>query len=634
MGLLTILLVMPLVAAVFVMCLPEQFGKAIKGLSIALTGVIFLVSLALLGIFETGTYHFQLVEQAAWIPQIGASYKVGVDGISFWMVLLTTMLTFLASIFSVYIKERIKSYFIMILLLETAMLGVFLSLDLLLFYTFFEFSLIPMALMIAIWGGENRRKAALKFFVYTFAASIFMLVAMIWMRNLNGEASGVYTFDIVALQQNVANGSLWANAMQVQPILFWAFAIAFMVKTPMFPFHTWLPHAHTEAPTAGSIILAGVLLKMGTYGVLRFLMPLFPEALQQSIPILMLLSVIGIIYGAIVAAMQDDVKKLVAYSSVAHMGFVMLGLLSLNHNGVMGGAYQQINHGISTGALFLLIGLIYERIHTRKFSDMGGLKAQMPIFAALFLIVMLSSVGLPGTNGFIGEFLAMMGAFQSGFSGQFGLSPIFPILAGTGVILAAVYLLWMFQKVFYGPITNPMLKRLKDLKEWEVGLVGVFIVFIFWGGLYPNTFLKPMERSINAARMMTVMPVGQRPVWADPTLDISANGDLVRVARPYDGQEFNDLDIVETVAPANFAFEAGVAPLPAVSNEHGGGEGHENDSHNTEGAATPAPQHDGEDHLMTPESTGDESSSMPESSNASAPETASESEIRPLEDHS
>jgi NADH-quinone oxidoreductase subunit M len=565
MGLLTILLVMPLLSAVFVMCLPEQFGKTIKGVSIALTGLIFLVSLGLVGIFENGTYHFQLVEQASWIPQIGASYKVGVDGISFWMVLLTTLLTFLSTIFSVYIKERIKAYFVMILLLETAMLGVFLSLDLLLFYTFFEFSLIPMALMIAIWGGENRRAAALKFFVYTFAASIFMLVAMIWMRNLNGAASGEFTFDIVAIQRNVANGTFWATAMQLQPVLFWAFAIAFMVKTPMFPFHTWLPHAHTEAPTAGSIILAGVLLKMGTYGVLRFLMPLFPEALQQSIPILMTLSVAGIIYGAVVAAMQDDVKKLVAYSSVAHMGFVMLGLLSLSHTGIMGGAYQQINHGVSTGALFLLIGLIYERIHTRKFSDMGGLKAQMPIFAAMFLIVMLSSVGLPGLNGFVGEFLALMGAFQTGFAGQFGLSPIFPILAGTGVILAAVYLLWMFQKVFYGPITNPMLKRLKDLKEWEIGLVGVFVILIFWGGLYPNTFLKPMERSLNAARMMAVMPEGRRPVWADPTLDISSSGDLVRVARPYDGGEFSDLEIIETVTPANFAFETKLEPGPEVA---------------------------------------------------------------------
>lgn len=565
MGLLTILLVLPLLAAGFVMCLPEQFGKAIKGISIGLTGLIFVISLGLISVFENGTYHFQLVEQAQWIPQIGASYKIGVDGISFWMVLLTTLLTFLSSIFSVYVKERVKSYFVMILLLEASMLGVFLSLDLLLFYTFFEFSLIPMALMIAIWGGANRRAAALKFFVYTFAASIFMLVAMIWMRNINGGVTGNFTFDIVEIQRNVANGTFWAASMQIQPVLFWAFAIAFMVKTPMFPFHTWLPHAHTEAPTAGSIILAGVLLKMGTYGVLRFLMPLFPEALQQGIPILMTLAVIGIIYGAVVAAMQDDVKKLVAYSSVSHMGFVMLGLLSLQHTGVMGGAYQQINHGISTGALFLLIGLIYERIHTRKFSDMGGLKAQMPVFAALFLIVMLSSVGLPGTNGFIGEFLAMMGAFQTGFAGQFGLSPIFPILAGTGVILAAVYLLWMFQKVFYGPITNPMLKRLKDLKEWEVGLVGVFIVFIFWGGLYPNTFLKPMERSLNAARMMAVMPEGRRPVWADPTLDISPAGDLVRVARPYDGGEFSDLEVIDVVTPANFAFEQKLAPAPEVA---------------------------------------------------------------------
>ena len=567
MGLLSTLLALPIIGALLLLSMPEKFDKAIKGFAIFFTGAIFAVSLGLLGQFEAGTYHFQLMEQMTWAPQIGASFKLGVDGISFWMILLTTLLTFLSCIFSTYVNTRIKAYFTMILLLEAAMLGVFLSLDLLLFYVFFEFSLIPMGIMIAVWGGENRKYAALKFFVYTFAASIFMLIGIIMMARLNQQAGGAFTFDLIEIQSNVANGSLWANAMQMQPLLFWAFALAFMVKTPMFPFHTWLPHAHTEAPTAGSIILAGVLLKMGTYGVLRFLLPLFPEALQQNIPILMTLSVIGIIYGAIVAAMQDDVKKLVAYSSVSHMGFVMLGILSLHHTGVMGGAYQQINHGISTGALFLLIGLIYERIHTRKFADMGGLKAQMPVFAALFLIVMLSSVGLPGTNGFIGEFLAMMGAFQTGFAGQFGLSPIYPILAGTGVILAAVYLLWMFQKVFYGEITNPNLKRLKDLKPWEVGLVGVFIIFIFWGGLYPNTFLKPMERATNATRMMAVNPVGARPAWADPELEISDEGDLVRISNRTMPAAFDSNAVNSLVARSNFSFNEPLGGFPSPLKE-------------------------------------------------------------------
>ncbi|MES1227868.1 MAG: NADH-quinone oxidoreductase subunit M, partial [Armatimonadota bacterium] len=309
--------------------------------------------------------------------------------------------------------------------------------------------------------------------------------------------------------------------------------------------HTWLADAHTEAPTAGSVLLAGVLLKMGTFGFLRFILPLFPDVVSgkllvlprlgpipatNAVQVMMTLAVIGIIYGAIVAAVQPDLKKLVAYSSVAHMGFVVYGIFSLNHTGIMGGAYQQLNHGISTGALFLLIGLLYERIHTRLFKDMGGLKKQMPIFAALFLLVMLSSVGLPGLNGFVGEFMAMLGGFQSSYAGQFGLGPLFPIISGIGVILAAVYLLWMFQKVFYGEVTNDVVSRLKDLKPWEIGLVGVFIVFIFWGGIVPNTFLRPMEASITAARQMALNPAGVRPSWSDLTMEVDGEGTLVRVA--------------------------------------------------------------------------------------------------------
>jgi len=330
----------------------------------------------------------------------------------------------------------------------------------------------------------------------------------------------------------------------------------------MFPFHTWLPDAHTEAPTAGSIILAGVLLKMGTYGFLRFCLPMFPEAAQDAVPIIMWLSIIGIIYGAIVAAVQPDLKRLVAYSSVAHMGFVMYGIFSLNHSGMMGGAYQQLNHGISTGALFLLIGLLYERIHTREFKKMGGLKSQMPIFAALFLIVMLSSVGLPGLNGFVGEFLAMLGAFQASFAGNFGLHPIMPIIAGTGVILAAVYLLWMFQKVFYGPVTMDLNRRLKDLKPWEIGLTGVFIVFIVWGGIYPNTFLKPMEASVNAARQMTLNEPGMRPSWADPSMEINGKGQLVRVKRE-PGETLDTYQEVNVISEPNFNPTAPVGEVVA-----------------------------------------------------------------------
>lgn len=558
-GLLSLTIFLPAITAILLLFIPKVYDNAVKGVAILSSIATFLLSLGVFGGFTGKTFHFQMVEAATWLPQIGATYRVGLDGISIWLFLLGTMLTVICAIFSLYIKDRVREYFICMLVLETAMLGVFCSMDMLLFYSFFEVSLIPMALMIWIWGGKNRNYAAGKFFLYTFAASVFMLIGMIALANLNAKVSGQFTFDMVAIQANVANGKLWAGAAQAQVLIFWSFALAFMVKCPMFPFHTWLPDAHTEAPTAGSVLLAGVLLKMGTFGFLRFLLPFFPDVVFGSIKampafgpfpalnavqIMMTLATIGILYGAIVAAIQPDVKKLVAYSSVAHMGFVVYGIFSLNHTGLMGGAYQQLNHGISTGALFLLIGLLYERIHTRLFADMGGLKSQMPIFAGLFLIMMLSSVGLPGLNGFVGEFLAMLGAFQTAYSGSFGLTAAFPILAGIGVILAAVYLLWMFQKVFYGPVTNEAISRLKDLKPWEAGLVLVFVVFAFWGGIYPNTFLKPMEASVNAARMMAINPALMRPAWNDKTLEIDERGNLVRVAPRSDLDDFVTVQVV------------------------------------------------------------------------------------------
>lgn len=533
------LIFLPLIGAVLLMFVPEtDGGKAIKRWGLAITSVSFIASIYVLSIFQSGTFHFQLVENVPWIPSLGISYKLGVDGISIWLVVLSTFLMVVSAAFSFYVNKRVKAYFVYMLMLETAMLGVFLSLDLILFYTFFEASLIPMALMIYTWGGDNRKYAATKFFIYTFTASIFLLIGLIAMSGIYRDVTGVRSFDLVAIQSSIAGGEFWASAMQLQPLLFWMFAIAFMVKCPMFPFHTWLPDAHTEAPTAGSIILAGVLLKMGTYGFLRFLLPLFPDVLPTQVPIIMVLAVIGIVYGAIVAAMQPDLKRLVAYSSVSHMGFVVIGIFSLTHNGLMGGAYQQLNHGISTGALFLLVGLLYERIHTRLFKDMGGIKAKMPVFAALFLIIMLSSVGLPGLNGFVGEFLALLGAFQSSVAYQYGLGWWLPLIAGTGVIIAAVYLLWMFQKVFYGPVANPMLERIKDLKRWEVVLVGSLVVLAFWGGLYPKTFLDPMEKSIAAVRHMATNPVGERPSWADESQEIDSEGRLVSTS---DGMLTNTL---------------------------------------------------------------------------------------------
>ncbi len=532
MGVITATILIPLVGMIAILCVPERFTKAIKWLSVLFTGGAFLASLSALSQFEGQTFRFQMLESVPLFADWGIAYRVALDGISIWLFVLTTLLTLLSTVFSFYIDKRPKVYFAMMLLLEAAMLGVFVSLDMILFYTFFELSLIPMAIMIYVWGGKNRNYAAIKFFIYTFAASIFMLLGMIALARQHLAITGQLSFDVTAIQALVASGEFWSGTGNLQFILFWAFTIAFLVKCPMFPFHTWLPDAHTEAPTAGSVILAGVLLKMGTYGLLRFSMPLFPEATISSVPILMTLAVVGIIYGALVAAVQPDVKKLVAYSSVAHMGFVVFGVFSLNHAGMIGGAYQQLSHGISTGALFLLIGLIYERIHTRMFKDMGGLKAKMPIFSALFLIVMLSSVGLPGMNGFIGEFLALYGGFMTAADGSYGISIILPVLAGTGVILAAVYLLHMFRQMFYGPVTNPALIRIKDLKPWEIGLVGVFVIFIFWGGIYPNTFLKPMERSISATRLMVVAPPGERPAWLQPSHEIDAQGNLVEAIEP------------------------------------------------------------------------------------------------------
>jgi NADH-quinone oxidoreductase subunit M len=557
MGAITTLIMIPLLGMLLLLCVPEKFASAIKWLTVAFTATTLIASLNILAAFNPNTFQLQFAEAYKWIPAWGITLKFGIDGISIWLILLTTLLTLLANIYSFYVDKRPRIYFAMMLLLEAAMIGVFTSLDLILFYTFFEATLIPMAIMIFIWGGSNRNYAAIKFFLYTFAASIFMLLAMITMANRYKELTGTLSFDLTAIQALVATGEFWQNTGTLQTLLFWAVTIALLVKCPMFPFHTWLPDAHTEAPTAGSVILAGVLLKMGTFGLLRLSLPLFPEAAQAAVLPIMILSVIGIIYGAIVAAVQPDVKKLVAYSSVAHMGFVVFGIFSLNQAGMMGGAFQQLAHGISTGALFLLIGLIYERTHTRAFKDYGGLKAQMPIFSALFLIVMLSSVGLPGMNGFVGEFLALYGGFMTAAAGQYGLNIAFPILAGTGVILAAAYLLHMFRQVFYGPL-NPNLARLKDLKPWEIGLVGVFVVFIFWGGIYPNTFLKPMERSINAVRMMTINPPGERPVWNNPNQDIDDRGNLVIVSsRTEDGQA--NISNTESViaAPNFYQFEQG-----------------------------------------------------------------------------
>lgn len=535
MGLLSLVTFLPIVGAIVLAFLPNGADKLAKMVALAASVATFLVSLAVLASFKAGTYHFQLQESFSWIAPLGVTYHLGVDGISIWLVVLTTFLTIVATAYSYYVDVRVKTFLALILVLETAMVGSFLALDLILFFTFFELTLLPMYFLIGIWGGARRGYAANKFLIYTFAGSIFMFVGMVALALQYQRATGNLSFDVVAIQQAVANGSLWANAIQAEGFIFWGFALALLVKTPAFPFHTWVPDTYSESPIAAPI-LSSVMVKMGTYGFLRFCLPLFPDVVATYIPILMTLAVIGIVYGAIVAAVQPDLRRLLAYSSVSHMGFVLLGIFSLTHDGMMGGAYQQINHGITTGALFLLVGFFAVRRGTTLFKDMGGLKAQMPVYAALFLLAMLGSVSLPGTNGFVGEFLALLGAFESGYANLAGLNVGFAVVAGAGVVLAAVYLLYMFQQIFYGPNVNPENRRLRDIKPWETGLAAILVVFILWGGLYPTTFLRPMEASVQAARLMATGPANLRPAWADSseeidTATVGANqGALVRGA--------------------------------------------------------------------------------------------------------
>jgi NADH-quinone oxidoreductase subunit M len=481
----------PLLGMLVVLMLPRENGGLLKIATLVVTLITFIISLPLAfnPIFKTSAaMHY--VEFVPWInvgDYFQMNYSVGIDGISLWLVMLTTFIMPI-TVLSTWnaVDKNVKGFMALMLLLETAMLGAFISLDLFLFYIFWELMLIPMYFMIGIWGGANRIYAAVKFFIYTAVGSLLMLVAIIFLYYYAVQTgSAINGFSITDFYNLGLNPEL-------QKWLFLAFAFSFAIKVPMFPVHTWLPDAHTEAPTAGSVILAAVMLKMGTYGYLRFAMPLFPDALQQFLPWLAALSVIGIIYGALVAMMQKDVKKLVAYSSVSHLGFVMLGLFALNSIGVSGSILQMINHGISTGALFLIVGFIYERRHTRLISEFGGLAKQMPVFAVIFMIVTLSSIGLPALNGFVGEFMILLGAFESELRW-------FAVFATSGVILAAVYMLWMFQRVMFGKLDNPKNQNLKDLSLREICIMLPLLVFIFWIGVYPNTFLEKMEPAVNQA---------------------------------------------------------------------------------------------------------------------------------------
>jgi len=480
---------LPLLGMIILLFLPKSNGSLLRSFSLVVTLVTFAISLPLAfdPIFgHSAEMHY--TEFAHWIS-IGKffqmNYSIGIDGISLWLVLLTTFIMPIAILSTWHaVEKNVKAYMALMLLLETAMLGAFISLDLFLFYIFWELMLIPMYFMIGIWGGANRIYAAVKFFLFTAVGSLLMLVAIIYIYYY-GIQSGVAVDGF-----SIADFYKVGIPAHLQTWLFLAFAFSFAIKVPMFPVHTWLPDAHTEAPTAGSVILAAVMLKMGTYGYIRFAMPLFPEATHKFLPFLALLAVIGIIYGALVAMMQDDVKKLVAYSSVSHLGFVMLGIFALNPQGVQGGILQMVNHGISTGALFLIVGFIYERRHTRAIKEFGGLAKSMPVFSVIFMIATLSSIGLPGLNGFVGEFMILMGAFQSELRW-------FAVFATSGVILAAVYMLWMYQRVVFGDITNPKNEKLKDLSIREIALMLPLLFFIFYIGIFPNTFVSKMGPAVD-----------------------------------------------------------------------------------------------------------------------------------------
>jgi NADH-quinone oxidoreductase subunit M len=482
---LSIILLTPLLGALLALFVPREMDNfhRIWGNLWALAGVA--VTIPLIMWFQPGsTQKYQFVESYDWIPSIGAKYTLGIDGISFLLIIMTVVLGAI-SVLSAWnaIQPRKKEFYILFLILQTGMIGVFMSLDFFLFYVFWELTLVPMYFLIGIWGSERRLYAAIKFFLYTLAGSVLMLLAILGMYFKVQEMTGQYTFDIQTL---MAATPMFSAALQ--KLLFWGLFFAFAIKVPMFPFHTWLPDAHTEAPTAGSVILAGVMLKMGAYGFLRFSIPMLPSAARGAQGIIVTLSIIAIVYGALVCMMQKDMKKLIAYSSVSHMGFVTLGLFMLNPMGIGGSVLQQINHGISTGALFLIVGVLYERRHTRLISEFGGLSTPMPSFAALYMIVSLSSLGLPLLNGFIGEFTILRGVFE--------VSRTWAVWSVTGIVLGAAYLLWLYQRVMFGPVTNPANTNLPDLNLREYATLVPLILWAFWIGIYPKPFFNYLEQPV------------------------------------------------------------------------------------------------------------------------------------------
>ncbi len=476
----------PLLGALVLLFVPKSRRRAFELGALAVTVADFLVSVPLWFQYDRGTPAVQWVTQMDWIPSLGVKFSLGMDGISLVLLLLTTFLGFIVvwCSFSA-IQERHKEYYIWLLVMQFSMLGVFITQDMFLFYLFWELMLVPMYFLIAIWGGPNKLYAAIKLFLYTLSGSVLMLVGILAIYFLQYRTTGHYDMSIASFQAMAGAIAQQSHAFQI--LLCLAFFIGFAIKVPMFPFHTWLPDAHVEAPTAGSVVLAGVLLKMGTYGFVRFLLPIVPKATVELMPWFMGLALTGVIYGALVAMIQKDMKKLVAYSSVSHLGLCMIGLFAMNPNGITGGMFQMINHGISTSALFLLVGIVYERRHTRMIAEYGGLSKTMPVYATVFLIMTLSSIGLPGLNGFIGEFAILQGAFQA--------APWLAVLATTGIILGAAYMLWLFQRAMFGPVSETNAK-MKDLNPREVAYFLPLVVVAFWIGLYPKPFMDVLRQPV------------------------------------------------------------------------------------------------------------------------------------------
>ncbi len=490
--LLSVVLLVPLAGAILLLFIPGRLANAHRVIANLFGFAGFLVSLPLIGRFGAGAPGFQLIEDVQWIPAIGARYALGIDGLSFVLIMLTTSLGAIAILSSwSAIQTRVKEYYILLLLLQTGMLGVFMSLDFFLFYVFWEVMLVPMYFLIGVWGSDRRLYAAIKFFLYTLVGSVLMLLAILSMYfNHAALQHGTYTFSIRALIETMK-----LLPESTQQWLFWGLFFAFAIKVPMFPFHTWLPDAHTEAPTAGSVILAGVLLKMGTYGFLRFYVPMLPEATKHFAWLMMVVSVIGIIYGALVCMMQKDMKRLIAYSSVSHLGFCTLGIFALTPMGIQGSILQQLNHGISTGALFLIVGVLYERRHTRLISEFGGLSTSMPNYATIYLIITLSSLGMPLLNGFIGEFLILRGTFEvTGFAN----GKVFAAWAVAGIVLGAAYLLWLYQRVMFGKVTNAANEKLPDLNLREWACLVPLVLAALWIGIYPGPVLKYLDEPAHA----------------------------------------------------------------------------------------------------------------------------------------